>query len=129
MAAAAVVDLGFFCTQPDWTASDKEELLGALWAAHEKARLAENVRKCRYKSRRYAKDEHFGRQSIQCQRLNGLQEAEVQGGPRIPRKDERARTVVVPTEEAGSMHWLSPTAQPAASARGVWPGALGLGTG
>ena len=57
--AVAAVDLGFFRAQPCWTADDKEQLLEALWAAHEKARVAQNVKQCRYKSRRYAEDEHF----------------------------------------------------------------------
>ena len=53
------MDFGFFRTQPEWTDTDKEQLLGALWAAHEKARVAENASKCRYKCRRYADDNQF----------------------------------------------------------------------
>ena len=56
---AAAVDFGIFRTQPDWTETDKEQLLGALWAARERARVVENARKCRYKCRRYAEDEQF----------------------------------------------------------------------
>ena len=58
-AAAAAVKFGFFRTQPEWTETDKEQLLGALWAAHERTRVVENARKCRYKCRRYAEDEQF----------------------------------------------------------------------
>ena len=57
--AVAAVDFGYFRAQPCWTESDRDQLLEALWAAHEKARLAQNARKCRYKCRRYAEDEQF----------------------------------------------------------------------
>ena len=57
--AVAAVDFGFFRAQPCWTEDEKQHLLDALWAAHEKARVAQNAKKCRYKSRRYAEDEHF----------------------------------------------------------------------
>ena len=53
------MDFGILRAQPCWTQNDKDQLLDALWAAHERARVTQNARKCRYKCKRYAEDEHF----------------------------------------------------------------------
>ena len=57
--AVAAVDFRAHRAQPCWTQNDKDQLLEALWIAHERSRLTQNSRKCRYKCKRYAEDQQF----------------------------------------------------------------------
>ena len=65
-------DFGRYCAATCWDDSDKDELLKALLAAHEKNRMLANARTNRYKTKRYAADEQFRRHvnkvSAACQR-------------------------------------------------------------
>ena len=65
-------EFGTYRAASCWDDANKDELLKALWTAHEKNRVLANARTNRYRSKRYATDEKFRRHvnevSAACQR-------------------------------------------------------------